>query len=246
MASANILAFAGSLRSGSYNKQLVQFAAERARQAGAEVTVIDLRDYRLPIYDADLEQENGIPANAQQLKELFRQHDGLILACPEYNSSITAVLKNTIDWVSRPVDDERPLACFDGKVALLLAASPGRLGGLRGLVTTRTILSNIKVLVLPDQLAIPQADQAFDEEGTTVKRAPLVRWSTSWPANSSIRLPSCTGNGGITWTQATGKGRGGHCEQRGSSTAPGRFQRSGSAHFTNQPVHDLTDLSSSK
>lgn len=165
MASANILAFAGSLRSGSYNKQLVQFAAERALQAGAEVTVIDLRDYRLPIYDADLEQENGIPANAQQLKELFRQHDGLILACPEYNSSITAVLKNTIDWVSRPEEGRPPLDCFDSKVALLLAASPGRLGGLRGLVTTRTILSNIKVLVLPDQLAIPQADQAFDEEG---------------------------------------------------------------------------------
>jgi len=87
------------------------------------------------------------------------------MACPEYNSSITAVLKNTIDWVSRPVDDQRPLACFDGKVALLLAASPGRLGGLRGLVTTRTILSNIKVLVLPDQLAIPQANEAFDEDG---------------------------------------------------------------------------------
>ena len=165
MSRAKILAFAGSLRSGSYNKQLVRFAADRARQAGAEVTEIDLRDYALPIYDADLEEEHGLPENGRLLKELFRQHDGLIVACPEYNSSITAVLKNTIDWVSRPEEDRLPLDCFDSKVALLLAASPGRLGGIRGLVTTRVILSNIKVLVLPDQLAIPQADQAFGENG---------------------------------------------------------------------------------
>ena len=102
MSHVKILAFAGSLRSGSYNKQLVQFAAERARQAGAEVTLIDLRDYALPIYDADLEEEHGLPENGRLLKDLFRQHDGLIVGCPEYNSSITAVLKNTIDWVSRP------------------------------------------------------------------------------------------------------------------------------------------------
>ncbi|MCH2181988.1 MAG: NAD(P)H-dependent oxidoreductase [Mariniblastus sp.] len=166
MSHVKILAFAGSLRSGSYNKQLVQFAAERARQAGAEVTLIDLRDYALPIYDADLEEEHGLPENGRLLKDLFRQHDGLIVGCPEYNSSITAVLKNTIDWVSRPEEDRAPLDCFDGKVALLLAASPGRLGGIRGLVTARVILSNIKVLVLPDQLAIPQIDQAFADDGT--------------------------------------------------------------------------------
>ena len=159
-----ILAFAGSLRKESYNKKLVKVAAEGARAAGAQVNFIDLRDFPLPVFDEDLEAQGPQP-NAVKLKELFVSHNGLLLSCPEYNSSITAVLKNTIDWVSRPAKNEPPLVAFAGKYATLMAASPGAYGGLRGLVTVRSILGNIKVTVLPDQIAIPKAFEAFDENG---------------------------------------------------------------------------------
>src|SRR5512146_1538648 len=133
-----ILAFAGALRRGSYNKKLIRVAAEGARKAGAEVTLIDLKDFVLPIYDGDLENSAGLPADGRRLKDLFLAHDALLISAPEYNSSISAVLKNTIDWISRPVPGEAPLNCFEGKVAALLSASPGALGGLRGLVTVRS------------------------------------------------------------------------------------------------------------
>jgi len=160
-----VLAFAGSLREGSFNKKLVAVAAEGARAAGGEVTRIDLKGYPLPIYDGDVEEAEGLPGNARKLKEVFAAHDGLLIASPEYNSSISGALKNAIDWVSRPAEGERPLACFDGKVAALMAASPGGLGGLRGLVHVRAILGNIKVIVLPAQVAVSQANEAFDAEG---------------------------------------------------------------------------------
>lgn len=160
-----ILAFAGSLRADSYNKKLVKVAAEGAREAGAEVTFVDLRDYPLPLYDGDLEVAEGLPENALRLKELMLEHHGLLIASPEYNSSISAVLKNTIDWISRPQPDVPPLAHFKGKIAAIMSASPGGLGGLRGLVTLRSILSNIHVLVLPDQIAVARAHEVFDAEG---------------------------------------------------------------------------------
>ena len=160
-----ILAFAGSLRKDSYNKKLAQIAAAGAEAAGAQVTVIDLADYPLPVFNEDLEAAEGMPAPAQQLKDLFLAHQGLLIAAPEYNSSITAALKNAIDWVSRPGKGEAPLAAYDGKIAALMSASPGALGGLRGLVTVRSILGNIKVTVLPDQVAIPKAYEAFDDNG---------------------------------------------------------------------------------
>lgn len=166
MASPRILAFAGSLRKDSCNKKLVQIAAQSARGAGAEVTYIDLKDYPLPIFDEDLEKAGGLPENGQKLKKLFIEHDGLMIAAPEYNSSITAVLKNTIDWVSRPAPAEAALAGFTGKIAILMSASPGGLGGLRGLVHVRAILGNIGVIVLPDQLAISRAFEAFNPDGT--------------------------------------------------------------------------------
>lgn len=165
MAKPRILAFAGSLRRDSWNKKLVKIAAQGARAAGAEVTEIDLRDFALPIYDGDLEAAEGLPANAKKLKELFLAHQSLLLACPEYNSSISAVLKNTIDWVSRPVPNEPPLAPYVGKVVSIMSASPGALGGIRGLVTVRSILSNIQCLVLPDQVCVMKAHEAFDAEG---------------------------------------------------------------------------------
>jgi chromate reductase, NAD(P)H dehydrogenase (quinone) len=161
-----ILAFAGSTRTESYNKKLVKIAAAGAQTAGAEVTYIDLRDLPLPLYDEDLEAQEGLPANASTLKSLLISHQGLLIASPEYNSSLTAVLKNAIDWASRPSPDEPPLAAFAGKVAAIMSASPGGLGGLRGLVHLRSILGNIKVLVLPDQVAVSNAYDAFNIDGT--------------------------------------------------------------------------------
>jgi len=160
-----ILAFAGSARAASLNRKLVRIAADGARAAGAEVTLVELADFPLPLYDGDLEAAEGLPANARKLKELFLAHQGLLIAAPEYNSSITPLLKNTIDWVSRSSTGEAPLACFDGKVAALMSASPGSLGGLRGLTVVRLCLSGIRVLVLPDQVAVPGAADAFAEDG---------------------------------------------------------------------------------
>lgn len=163
---AKILAFAGSTRNGSFNQQMVEVAAAAARDAGAEVTVIKFSDYPLPIYDADLEESKGLPENATKLKKLFLDHNGLMIASPEYNSSISPLLKNVIDWVSRPAPNEdQPLACYANKTAVLMAASPGGLGGLRGLVTVRSILGNIRVTVLPDQFALSGAGDAFDDAG---------------------------------------------------------------------------------
>lgn len=160
-----ILAFAGSTRVDSFNKKLVKIAAAAARSAGALVTEIDLRDLPLPLYDGDLEAKEGLPENVKKLKALFLAHDGLLLSCPEYNSSITAVLKNAIDWVSRAAPAEAPLACFTGKTAVIMSASPGALGGLRGLVHVRAILGNLQVLVLPGQIAVPKAHEAFNSDG---------------------------------------------------------------------------------
>ena len=163
MTTPRILAFAGSARKDSWNATLVRIAAEGARQAGAEVTVIDLKDYPLEIFNEDLEKKAGTPENASRLKKLFVEHDGLLIASPEYNSSITPLLKNTIDWVSRPAEGESPLAAYRNKSAALMSASPGGLGGLRGLVHVRAILSSIGVLVLPDQIAVSSAFEAFDD-----------------------------------------------------------------------------------
>ncbi|MFT5523779.1 MAG: chromate reductase [Pirellulaceae bacterium] len=164
MSAPRILAFSGSARKDSYNNRLVQVAAEGARNAGAAVTVLNLKDYPLPLFDEDLELA-GTPENALTLKQIFLEHDGLLISCPEYNSSITPLLKNTIDWVSRPAEGEGRLAAYQGKVASLMAASPGGLGGQRGLVHVRAILGSIGVIVLPGQLAIPRAFEAFDETG---------------------------------------------------------------------------------
>jgi len=164
--SPKILAFAGSTRTDSYNKTLVKVAAAGARPAGAEVTFLDLRDLPMPLYDGDLEAAEGIPANALKFKEIMVAHQGLLIASPEYNSSISGVLKNAIDWASRSTPGEPSLAAFTDKVAAIMSASPGALGGLRGLVHVRSILSNIRVLVIPDQIAIVKAHEAFNPDGS--------------------------------------------------------------------------------
>lgn len=164
-----ILAFAGSTRRESFNNQLVRIAESGARDAGGSVTHIDLRDYRLPIFDQDEEAANGKPDNARTLKQLVRDHEGLLIASPEYNSSVTAALKNTIDWVSRSDDgDPFPLVALRGKVVVLMSASPGALGGLRGLVHLRSILANLGCIVLPDQVAVSKAHEAFTADGALV------------------------------------------------------------------------------
>lgn len=162
-----ILAFAGSLRADSHNKKLVKIAVKGALDAGAQVTYIDLKDYPLPIYDQEIEDSQGLPPNAIKLKELFLQHDGFLIACPEYNSSMSGVFKNTIDWVSRKAKpDEVYLCCFINKVVTLMSASPGQLGGLRGLVHVRALFGNINSIVLPQQKSISQADSAFNPDNS--------------------------------------------------------------------------------
>lgn len=165
MTSPQILAFAGSARQDSVNKKLVQVAAQGAKEAGVQVTYLDVRDLPLPLFDEDLEAAQGLPENVLKLKALMKSHQGFLIACPEYNSSITPLLKNMIDWASRPEPQPTGGSCFQDKVAVLMSASPGGLGGLRGLFHVRSILSSIGVIVLPDQKAIPNAFDAFDSQG---------------------------------------------------------------------------------
>jgi NAD(P)H-dependent FMN reductase len=166
---ARILAFAGSARRDSLNKKLVRVAAGAAREAGAEVTLVDLDDFPMPIYHGDLEAREGMPEHAQRLRELFLAHDALLIASPENNQSVSSLLKNAIDWLSRSIGDGKGassgLAPYRGKVAALLAASPGAYGGARGLPHLRQILAGLGVTVIGTQLALTHAHQAFDEAG---------------------------------------------------------------------------------
>lgn len=175
MSKPNILAFSGSARKDSLNQRLIENAARAAEDAGANVRIINLRDFPMPIMNQDLEREQGQPENGTRLKALFVEHDGFLLASPEHNSSISTLLKNAIDWVSRKVGDEPPLVAYKGKTAAILSASPGRLGGLRGLVHVRSILSNLGVLVLPEQLAVGSAMSAFDENGRLINDGDIDR-----------------------------------------------------------------------
>ncbi len=166
-----ILAFSGSSRKQSVNKKLVQIAASAAEKHGASVTVIDLIDFSMPIFNQDLEAEQGMPEKAREFKKLLVEHDGFLIASPEYNSAFSPLLKNVIDWASRAeADDEPPLVAYRGKVASIMAASPGGLGGIRGLVFLRMLLNNIGVTVLPDQQAIPMAFKAFGEDGKLIDK----------------------------------------------------------------------------
>ncbi len=172
MKTPRILVFGGSLRAGSFNQKLATIAADAARAAGAEVTLIALRDFRMPLFDEDLETAEGMPQAARDLKALFAAHDGLIIASPEYNSTITAALKNAIDWVSRSTEpDEAPLSVLSGKSAAILAASPGGYGGSRSLAQLRPFLVNIGIFVMPDQVTIAKAHEAFDADGKLIDPA---------------------------------------------------------------------------
>lgn len=160
-----ILAFSGSTRSDSYNKKLVKIAAAGARATGADVTYLDLRELPMPLYDGDLEAQEGIPPNAKKFRQMMVDHQGLLIASPEYNGSFSGVLKNAIDWASRPAPGEPPLGCFVDKTAAIMSASTGGFGGVRGLLSLRSLLANLRVLVLPEQATISHAKDAFDGEG---------------------------------------------------------------------------------
>ncbi len=172
--SVNLLVFAGSLRRDSLNKKLARFAARLAEAAGARVTYIELNDYPMPIYDGDIEAGEGPPENAFRLQALIAAQQGLIIVSPEYNHSIPALLKNTLDWVSRTPRVRGPNP-FAGKVAGLMSASPGALGGIQGQDHVRRVLETVGALVLPGGVALPRADVAFDGEGNLTDSAMTER-----------------------------------------------------------------------
>lgn len=162
---AKLLFFAGSARDASYNKRLARLGAEIADANGIGSAFADLGDYPLPLYDQDRQTLDGIPENARKLEALMKVHTGVFIACPEYNASISPLLKNTLDWMSRIRNDgEEPNAVFKTRVFALGSASPGGMGGLRGLNAVRTVLElGLGALVLPDQFAVPKAGDAFDD-----------------------------------------------------------------------------------
>jgi chromate reductase, NAD(P)H dehydrogenase (quinone) len=166
MQTPKILVFAGSIRSGSYNARLAALAAKELTQAEADVTLISLADYPMPLYDGNLEAASGPPENAFKLKRLMGLQHGVFIASPEYNASITPLLKNTLDWVSRVREGkERPLAAYKGRAFGLGAASNGTYGGMRSLMALRQVLElGCGALVIPDQVAVREAASAFDEE----------------------------------------------------------------------------------
>lgn len=165
MGQPTIVAFAGSLRRDSWNKKLVKVAADGAGSAGADVQYVDLKEFPLPVYDGDDEAETGLPANALRLKEIFNAADGMLISCPEYNSGYSGALKNTIDWVSRRLEGEKPLSAFRDKPVAVMAAGPGAGGGRRMLPTLRLLLSNLGMHVLPQYHGLAHAGEAFDDAG---------------------------------------------------------------------------------
>ena len=165
MTTAKILAFAGSNRKLSWNRKVLEVAVLGAREAGAEVTLVSLADYPMPIYDADWHEANGVPESMRRLRELMMQANGLLIASPEYNASITPLLKNTIDWLSQSVDGVSGNAPFTDKTGALLGASNGGFGTIRALPHVSTILANLGVLMLP-VVAVPRVSQVFDAAGT--------------------------------------------------------------------------------
>jgi NAD(P)H-dependent FMN reductase len=164
-----LLVISGSSRHGSHNLQLAELAARKAQALGAETTSVDLAALDMPLFHADWEGRYGPPSGALKLRELFASHDGLLLTCPEYNALPTPLLINSFDWLSTVAAGEglpSGSATTPTKPAGLLAASTGALGGIRALPIVRTFLStNFAMVVVPEQLAVPLADQAFDEAG---------------------------------------------------------------------------------
>ena len=164
MSALKILVIPGSLRTGSLNARLAATAAHEIAQTGAEVTRISLGDFALPIYDGDLQAKSGVPKNAVNLKRMIGAHQGVLIVTPEYNSSVPALVKNTIDWVSRVQDaHETRGQVFRDRAFAIAAASGNRLGGTRALAALRLILAACHANVIPNQLALSFADEAYDD-----------------------------------------------------------------------------------
>lgn len=165
----------GSTREGSFNKMLAKLAVARLEAHGASVTEVDLDEFDLPIYSAALEV-GAFPPDALRLKQLLVEQDGLLIVSPEYNGSIPALLKNAIDWASRPTGEETmvALSAYRGKVAAIMSASLSPFGGLRGLMHLRQILTTIQMIVIPEQVSIPAAHAAYDEEGGLKEALPAM------------------------------------------------------------------------
>ena len=181
-----ILAFSGSARRDSLNKKLLAIAIAETRAAGAEVTVFDFKETPIPLYDGDDEDAQGIPPNAQKLIELITQHAGLLIASPEYNSQMTPLLKNAIDWCTRA--DENPL---QGKVAAFVSASPGMFGGIRSQTLARQLLTHLGCHVVPVQCILPHADKAFDEQSALKDERP--RKAVKAVAQALVRVTQALG-----------------------------------------------------
>lgn len=165
----------GSTREGSFNRMLGRLAVRALEAAGATVADVDLATFDLPLYSAALEAD-AFPADAERLKQLFMAQDGLLFVSPEYNGSVPPLLKNAIDWASRPTGGESlvALSAYRGKASAVMAASIGPFGGLRGLMHLRQILSTIQTLVIPEQVLVPNAHAAFDADGKLVEALPAT------------------------------------------------------------------------
>ncbi len=164
MAALKILVIPGSLRTGSLNAKLAAVAAHRFAQTGTEVTRLSLADFPLPIYDGDLQTKSGVPKNAVDLKRMIGSHHGVLFVTPEYNASVPPLLKNAIDWVSRVQDTHESRGqVFHGRAFAIAGASRNRLGGSRALAALRLILSACQALVIPNQLGLAFADEAYDD-----------------------------------------------------------------------------------
>ena len=161
-----LLFFAGSVRKDSVNKKLAHNAYEIAKATGATVTFLDLKDYPMPLYDQDLEEATGLPKNAAALKKIFAAHDGVFIASPEYNGFFTPLLKNVLDWISRPSGkDIGPMEAYKNKVVAIGAASPGPGAGRRNLEALRKLLENLGAKVTTEQIPVAKAYDKFDKDG---------------------------------------------------------------------------------
>lgn len=164
MNSLKILAFSGSQRNSSFNRLLVENAARGAANAGASITFVNWADYAMPLYDPDIES-HGLPEAVLRFKAVLTAHQGFLISSPEYNGSLTPLLKNAIDWATRPIPGEKPMSCFKNKIVGLMSTSPGVFGGVVGLAQLRAILTRLGCVVVPEQYPVGESAKIFDDEG---------------------------------------------------------------------------------
>ena len=165
MTQVRLIAFSGSTRKESFNRKLIAAAAAEAERQGAVVTLIDLNDYPMPIYNGDLEEAEGLPESVTNLQALFNNHDGFLISTPEYNGFFPALVKNTLDWLSRASDSQEPLASFKGKPVGLLSASPGGLGGIRALAQLKAQMGELGCITHGSNTSVGGAFNGFTEDG---------------------------------------------------------------------------------